>query len=116
MNLLRSLLIKSILSGLLFSTIFFPLVSNQPERYDLQVDGAQSVSALLIVWGTKSECAEIKALMIGVPYQEDATLHLWTEIPATCASSAPSPYYLTTGFFWADILCTKTMCMTVPTP
>jgi hypothetical protein len=91
----------------LLLALFFPLVHNEETRYPLEMEGAQSVSVLLRVWGTT--CGEVGLKIIGGHGTQDAKLYLWCE----CEQMF---FYLQTGFYWTDYVCSGDQFIEVTTP
>ena len=88
---------------LLACSLFFPLIFNEAERYPLHIEGAQSRSATLNIWGTA--CGAIEYKMIG------DTLHMWNENDCD-----QEHFYITAGYWWAKEVCSGDGCLKVSTP
>ena len=100
---MTSLTVWAVIRLLLVCSLFFPLIRNEAERYPVHLEGAQSVSVLLGVWG--AACGEVKAKMVG------SVLHVWSE-----EDCDRDPFYLQTGFYWAREVCSMNECIEVRTP
>ena len=100
--LLTSVSIKVILF-IILGTIFFSFIYNEATRYPLHINGAQSRSAILNIWGTA--CGKIEYKMI---YD---TLYMWNE--EECDQKS---FYITAGYWWAKLVCSGYNCIKVSTP
>jgi len=93
---------------ILILILFFPLLHNEAAHRPVDIDGAQSVSTLLTITG---EGCNLNYKMIGQPYTIPSVLHVWSE--GDCESEE---FYINTGYWWADFVCTPDECIEVTAP
>ena len=93
---------------LLVFSLFFPLLHSEAAHRPVEIDGAQSVSTLLQITGTG---CNLGYKMIGQPYTIPSVLHVWSE--GECEDEW---FFINTGYWWADWVCTGEDCIEVTAP
>jgi len=93
---------------LFVATLFFPLLHNEPAHQPVEIEQVQSVSTLLQVSGVG---CNLNYKIIGQPYTIPSTLYIWSE-----GECEPEEFFVTTGFWWADFVCSGYNCVEVSYP